>query len=136
MKFLDTNVLVYVADDTDATRQSAARAILREALATNEYLISAQVLNEFTSVLFRKLRKTSEEVESFLDVIECVRAVPVRPEWTRKAIEAMRRHGIQFFDALLLVAAEENGCDEFLTEDLNDGQLYGTVKAINPFKGL
>ena len=41
--------------------------------------------------------------------------------------------GTQFFDSLLLVAAE-NGCDTILTEDLNDGQMYGTVKAVNPFK--
>ena len=37
-------------------------------------------------------------------------------------------------DSLLLVAAQENGCDEILTEDLNDGQMYGSVKAVNPFK--
>lgn len=34
------------------------------------------------------------------------------------------------------VAAESAGCDEILTEDLNDGQMYGSVKAVNPFKGL
>ena len=33
-------------------------------------------------------------------------------------------------------AAQENGCDEILTEDLNDGQMYGSVKAVNPFKNF
>ena len=36
----------------------------------------------------------------------------------------------------MLSAAESAGCDEILTEDLNDGQMYGNVKAVNPFKGL
>ena len=33
-----------------------------------------------------------------------------------------------------LASAEAAGCDEFLTEDLNDGQTYGSVRAVNPFK--
>ena len=52
------------------------------------------------------------------------------------AIGLMGRYNIQFFDSLLLVAAQENGCDEILTEDLNDGQMYGSVKAVNPFKNF
>ena len=54
--------------------------------------------------------------------------------WTDKTLLAKEKFGTQFFDSLLLVAAEENGCDTILTEDLNDGQMYGTVKAVNPFK--
>ena len=42
----------------------------------------------------------------------------------------------QFYDSLMLAAAESAGCGEILTEDLNDGQLYGTVRAINPFKSM
>ena len=134
MKFIDTNVMVYVADDTDAARQMVARGIVQKALSSDEYVISAQVLNEFSSVLFKKLKKTSLEVDRFLTIIEGVRTVAVKPGWTRKAIRLMERYGTQFFDSLLLVAAAENGCDEILTEDLNDGQMYGSVKAVNPFK--
>jgi predicted nucleic acid-binding protein len=41
---------------------------------------------------------------------------------------------LDFYDALIVAAAEYAGCDEVLTEDLNDGQIYGSVKAVNPFK--
>ena len=136
MKFIDTNVLVYVADDADAAKQLISRRIVQEALTTNEHTISAQVLNEFSSVLFKKLKKTAQEVDGFLEVVERIRTVAVKPEWTRKAIGLMIRYGVQFFDSLLLVAAQESGCDEILTEDLNDGQMYGSVKAVNPFKNL
>lgn len=33
-----------------------------------------------------------------------------------------------------LAAAEANGCDEILTEDLTDGQTYCGIRAVNPFK--
>ena len=36
------------------------------------------------------------------------------------------QYGIQFYDSLVIAAAEANGCDIVLTEDLNDGQMYGT----------
>ena len=38
--------------------------------------------------------------------------------------------------SLILAFAESAGCDEILTEDLNDGQMYGSVKVVNPFKNL
>ena len=136
MKFLDTNVLVYVADDAYAEKQLVARRIVQSALTVDGYIISAQVLNEFSSVLLKKLKKTNEEVDGFLEVIEGIKSVAVKPEWTREAVRLMRRYDVQFFDSLLLVAAQESGCDEILTEDLNDGQMYGSVKAVNPFKGL
>ena len=36
----------------------------------------------------------------------------------------------------MLSSAETAACDTIFTEDLNDGQMYGTVKAVNPFKGM
>jgi predicted nucleic acid-binding protein len=34
----------------------------------------------------------------------------------------------------LIAAAEAGGCQTLYTEDLNDGQKYGSVTVINPFK--
>ena len=76
-------------------------------------------------------------IHKFLDVLEIfekIKTVPVLPEWTRRALEIRERYTLQFYDSLLLAAAEANGCDEILTEDLNDGQAYCGVRAVNPFK--
>ena len=43
-------------------------------------------------------------------------------------------YGTQFYDSLLLAAGEATGCDLFLSEDLNDGQIYCGMKVVNPFK--
>ena len=133
MKFIDSNVLIYVADDTDAEKQRVARSIVCDAISSNALMVSAQVINEFYAVSFRKLRKTSDEVEGFLEVFERIRSVPVNPAWSRRAIEIRERYNLQFYDSLIVAAAEANGCHEILTEDLNDGQLYCGIKAVNPF---
>ena len=134
MKFIDSNVLVYVADDTDAEKQRIARNVVEQAISSSDFMVSAQVLNEFSSVLFRKLKKAQDEVDGFLEVLEQVKATPVLPEWTRRAVWIMGCYGIQFYDSLIVAAAEAGGCDEILSEDLSDGQVYCGIKAVNPFK--
>ena len=44
-------------------------------------------------------------------------------------------YGIQFYDAQIIAAAERLGCASILTEDLNDGQMYCGIIAVNPFSG-
>ena len=133
MTFLDTNILVYVLDVRDERKQSIASAIATVARGSRDYIISAQVLNEFANVAMCKLGKTGTETSEFVELFRAIQTVPVQPEWTVRAIAIMGTYGIQFFDALLLAAAEANGCDEILTEDLSDGQVYCGVRAVNPF---
>ena len=134
MTFLDSNVLVYAVDARDAGKQKIAKAIVMSARDSAEYVISAQVLNEFSNVAMRKLGKTRVEVMGFAELFKAIRSVPVKSEWTMLALEMMGLYDLQFYDALLLVAAKELGCDRFLTEDLSDGQTYSGILAINPFR--
>ena len=134
MKFLDSNILIYAADETDLAKFDKACDIVDAAVRGNGFMISAQVLNEFASVMFKKFKKPEEEVDELLSVLEVITAVPVTSALTRRAVELKKRYQLQFFDSLLLATAEANGCEEFWSEDLNDGQTYGSVKAVNPFK--
>jgi len=131
--FIDTNILVYAADDTDRAKFDAACEIVFKAASDAGYLVSAQVVNEFASVLYRKLKKTDDEVLELLDLVKSLNIVPLLPEWTCRAVQIKAQYGLQFFDSLLLAAAEANRCDTILTEDLNDGQVYAGVRAVNPF---
>ena len=97
-------------------------------------MISAQVLNEFASVMYRKFKKPDDEVDDLLSVLEAINIVPLNPKLTRRAVEIKKRYGLQFYDSLLLATAEANGCEEFWSEDLNDGQVYCGMKVVNPFK--
>lgn len=42
---------------------------------------------------------------------------------------------VGFYDALVIAAANKMGCATVFTEDLNSGQKYGNVTAVNPFQG-
>ena len=136
MTFLDTNVLVYSIDGKDPAKQVVAREIVVSAVRGGGFLISAQVLNEFSNIALLKLKLSVEEVRKFVSFFSRIGVVSLESRWTDAALLLKQRYETQFFDSLLLAAAQANGCDEILTEDLNDGQMYGSVKAVNPFKGL
>ena len=136
MTFLDTNVLIYSIDGKDPAKQVVAREIVVSAVRGGGFLISAQVLNEFSNIALLKLKLSVEEVRKFVSFFSRIGVVSLESRWTDAALLLKQRYGTQFFDSLLLSAAEENGCDEILTEDLNDGQMYGSVKAVNPFRNF
>ena len=136
MTFLDTNVLVYSIDGKDPAKQVVAREIVVSAVRGGGFLISAQVLNEFSNIALLKLKLSVEETRKFVSFFSRIGVVSLESRWTDAALLLKQRYETQFFDSLLLAAAQENGCDEILTEDLNDGQMYGSVKAVNPFKNF
>ena len=136
MTFLDTNVLIYSIDGKDPAKQVVAREIVVSAVRGGGFLISAQVLNEFSNIALLKLKLSVEEVRKFVSFFSRIGVLSLESRWTDAALLLKQRYETQFFDSLLLVAAQENGCDEILTEDLNDGQMYGSVKAVNPFKNF
>ena len=134
MKFIDTNVLVYFVDGRNRAKQSISRTVIADAIGNPEYVMSLQVLNEFANVSLKKLGMTEDEVRQYIEAFQRMRIVFQQSGWTVRALEIRKQYGLQFYDSLLLAAAEASGCDEFWTEDLNDGQMYCGIKAVNPFK--
>lgn len=134
MKFIDSNVFIYAADSKNPVKRSIARKLITEAVASGGYDINVQVLNEFSSVAYRKLGLTIDEIKAYLEMFRALTILPVPADVTEKGLDVMQRYGLQFYDSLLLVAASESGCSEFISEDLNDGQIYCGMKAANPFK--
>lgn len=134
MKFLDSNIFIYAVDETQADKYARACDIVEAAICGSEFIISAQVLNEFASVMYRKFRKTDDEVRGLISIAQNIKTVPVLPEWAQIAIGIKARYGLQFYDSLLLAAAQANGCSEFWSEDLNEGQTYCGMTVVNPFK--
>ena len=136
MKFIDTNVFVYFVDSRNRTKQAVARAVLVDAIGSRQHVISSQVLNEFANVVLKKLAMTEDEIRRYVEAFQNIVVVYQQRGWTERALEIRKQYGLQFYDSLLLAAAESVGCDEILTEDLSDGQTYCGIKAVNPFKGM
>ncbi len=131
--FADTNVFLYAAskDPADAEKKKRARALL----AAEDVGISAQVLQEFFDAATRKKRLGISETEA-AQMIEAMIDFPVLPvtgTLVQQAIEQKLQHGISYWDAAIVAAAQELGCAVLFTEDLNHGQDYGGVVARNPF---
>lgn len=50
------------------------------------------------------------------------------------AMASRERFGLSSWDGATIEAARLLGCDEVLSEDLNDGQSYDGVTVVNPFR--
>lgn len=134
MTFIDTNVLVYYVDERYPGKCRIASGIVASAIDSPDYLISAQVLNEFANVAVKKLSMPEDEASEYVREFMQIKTVDQSADWTCSALQIKKQLGIQFFDSLIIAAAVANGCDTILTEDLADGHVYCGVKAVNPFK--
>ena len=82
----------------------------------------------------KKLALTEDEALAYITEFRAIRTVETRSCLTDRALAIKKEHGLQFYDSLILATAEACGCDELLTEDLSEGQVYAGVRAINPFR--
>ena len=61
-------------------------------------------------------------------------AVSDTPKLVLRAIDLRQEYALQFFDALIIAGAESANCDTVYSEDMTDGEQYGDVTVVNPFK--
>ena len=135
MRFFDTNVLVYAASNQDLRKREISLGLLRHALEENrDGVISLQILQEFTNVMLKRSLATDEQIEGYYSYFYRLVRSEVTSDMLREAIHIRRDYGIQYYDAVMVAAAKKLGCHEIITEDLNDGQLYCSMAAVNPFK--
>jgi predicted nucleic acid-binding protein len=131
-RFFDTNILVYAFAAADPR---SARA---ESLIAEGGVIGVQVLNEFANVARCKLRWQWDQIEDSLAVIDELLG-PVAPLTTTihaRAIVLARDHELPVYDALIVAAALEAGCQILFSEDLQHGQKFGALTVQNPFRRL
>jgi predicted nucleic acid-binding protein len=134
---LDTNVLVYQFDRTNLTKQSTAQNLIKELIRENKVVISSQVVQEFISVALNKFETQipAQEVQYIIDNLLmplCAHVPSI--DFYKRAVSLFSSNNLNFYDALIIQAAIDLGCDILFSEDLQDGQLFGNLQVINPFK--
>jgi predicted nucleic acid-binding protein len=134
LEFLDTNVLVYAYDASDARKQRIAQELVKKALG-GTIAISTQVLSEFSATLLHKLSPAApaRDVLAILDALAAIKTTATDGDMVRRAVEASAQHGVHFYDGMILAAAERAGCERIWSEDFNAGQTYFGMKVENPF---
>ena len=132
--FIDTNVLVYAMDQANPPKRDRCRALLQELSKDDRGVISTQVLQEFYVAATRKLGVQPQLAKSLVHACGNMETVVVTPSLSESAIDCCTLHGLSFWDALIIVSAENAKCGKIWTEDLSDGQIIRGVKIENPFK--
>lgn len=132
--FLDTNVFLYAFLNQDVAKKTTAARIIATAIRVGNGYVSLQIAKEFCNVMTKKSPKPIAEVLVALNLISRFNYTEDSFGMVCRALSIKEQYGIQFYDALVVAAAEASGCEEIFTEDLNDGQIYCGMKAVNPFK--
>jgi predicted nucleic acid-binding protein len=134
--FIDSNVLVYSEDGRDPEKKERALAWLDALWARHSGYLSTQTLNEFYVNATRKIKPALERGEARAKIRRFQAWNPVVVDHnlieTAWAVEA--RYGLHYWDSLIVAAAQHVDCSLLLSEDLADGQMYGMVKVLNPFR--
>ena len=100
-------------------------------------MISAQVLNEFTqchanqSVGAHGRRSRRRFVRH--SSIGFTTVVPLTSDTHASAVALARDHSVAFYDALIVAAAIEAGCETLYSEDFQHGRRFGDCTIVNPF---
>jgi predicted nucleic acid-binding protein len=133
--FLDTNVWIYAA--TGKFSYPEKYRIARDLISAEFFAISGQIIGEFIdnvgSSKKMKTPLTKVEIDEWLQLMDQFDFIQIDRLIAQSALVGMRRYTIRYWDSAMLAQAECFGAKVFYTEDLNNGQLYGSVRVVNPF---
>ncbi|MFA6291922.1 MAG: PIN domain-containing protein [Victivallales bacterium] len=132
--FIDTNIIIYANDSRDKKKQDIALALTKKLMSEGNGVISTQVLQEYAHVAITRLGQDHSVVMRQIILLGNLETVTVTADIVKRSLELQKLYQINFWDAGIIAAAETANCDSVLTEDLNTGQLYSGIRAINPFK--
>ncbi len=133
--FVDTNVLLYAFDDRDAGKRDQARSWLSWCWQSSVGRVSTQVLHEFYANALRKFSRSLPTHKARAEVLRLRAWKPwiVDEDTVDNAWDLQDRIGINYWDALMVAAAQQQGCRYLLTEDLQHQQQIDGVQILNPF---
>jgi len=133
--FLDTNVIVYAFDRSDPAKQEIATRILRN----DNWQISWQVIQEFANVARHRFAKPMKagDLSDYIDLVLWPRCT-VNPSDAlyRNALLLSEQSQYRFYDSLLVAAALSSGSEYLLSEDLQHGREFGSLRIENPFRSM
>lgn len=134
--FVDTNVLVYAYDRSEAVKQQRAFEVLDRLIASGKGVISTQVLSEFFNAVTRKIKMPLAIEDAMVSVENHIRAWQVLDVTTLVILEAVRGvrdHHLTFWDAQIWATARLNQVPVIFSEDFGPGATLDGVLFVNPF---
>ena len=131
--FLDTNVLVYALHSDHAPKRAQARALIADLGAAGGLVLSTQVLMETYNVLTRKKAAAPGDALTALRLLARHEVVAPGADTALQAMALAAAQTLSTWDALIVQAAIEAGCDTLFSEDMQAGRRFGALEIVNPF---
>ena len=132
-RFFDTNVLVCSQDSQDGAKRDVARAHVEDAIASDGFVLSTQVLVEFHATCLRRKLLGAAQALALVRLWSGHDTVPQTPELLVRGLELHQEHSVSLWDGLIVQAALDAQCDVLLSEDLQHGRRFGDLEVVNPF---
>jgi len=135
VEFVDANLLVYAFDSSAGAKKLTAERLLERLWESRTGCLSVQVLQEFFVTITRKApgRLSLDEATERVREFAAWRVFSPTVTDVLSAIALHKEAHISFWDAMVIEAAVQSGCEVLWTEDLNDGQVLRGVQIRNPF---
>lgn len=133
--FVDASVFVYASDRADPRKQQVALSLLERLWREQSGRTSTQVLNEYYTIVTRKLDSPLAQDAAWREVEELL-------QWNPQALDANllgiarqleARYRLSWWDAQIIAAAKAQSCAVIYTEDLQNGAVLDGVRVSNPF---
>ncbi len=131
--FVDTNLVLYSIDAAEPVKQPAARHWTEALWTARAGRVSWQVVFEFYSNAVRKFGVPPATARATVE--ELVRWNPEAPgrPTMKRAWHWCDSANINFWDALIVAAAEQSKCRWLLSEDFQAGRRFGALTVVDPF---
>jgi predicted nucleic acid-binding protein len=131
--FLDSNIVLYSYSKTELDKNKIANNLI---FSLDEILISTQVINEVTNILYKKFKLDVKSIENvILEIDNNFKIVNFSLTTQIKAIKIKDKYRLQYYDSLILATALENGCTILYSEDMQHEQIIeNQITIINPFE--
>ncbi len=131
--FVDANVFLYMHDPAEPSKQARAADWIGHLWQEWSGRTSVQVLSEMYAVLTRKFHIPAYNAWEDVSALFAWKPQVIDEGLMARAREIEQRYRISWWDSMVVAAAQIQECTILLTEDLQDGGVFGHVTVRNPF---
>ena len=130
--FIDTNIIVYLYSSQEPDKRNACIT------EVDKYarVVSTQVLNELSNVLFMKYHLKADDVRGHIENVKLLAEIArIELSTIDKAIDLKEHYGFSYYYCLMLASALNEDCEVILSEDLSDDQVIDNrLRIVSPFR--
>ena len=132
----DSNILAYLAGvdrvPDDGPKILRARAVLKDLSGRATLVAPAQTLGELFVVLMRAGAPREGARNIVLKFRQTFAGADTGDTTLLSALDLVVAHRLQLWDALILCAAADAGCEVLLSEDMQPGFVWRGLTVVNP----